>query len=143
MEGLRLFTSRIAGNVLIAVMLGALACGDTPPPNAPTPATSNNEPVVYEEISVKQLVMVKPDGKHVRTSGAWGDAQPNVAGVGADAFGVYFYDGAAIIALSVPKALAEEAALFAHGQPMTVEGRFEDRAPFPLVHVDRFIAAKP
>lgn len=89
------------------------------------------------------LVMTKPNGKHVRTSGAWGGAQPNIAGVAPDAFGVHFYDGATIIALSVPKSLADEAGRFAHGQAVTVEGRFENRTPFPIVHVDRFVEVAP
>lgn len=100
-------------------------------------------PVSYEDASVPLLLMTKPDGKHVRTSGAWGDVQPNVPGIGPDAFGVYFYDNASILALSVPTSLAAEAEHFAHGQAVTVEGRFENRTPFPIVHVDRFVEATP
>ena len=118
----------------------ALGCGaSTPAPSTPAPAAPG--PVTYETMSVPSLMMTKPDGKHVRTSGAWGGAQPNVAGVPSDAFGVFFYDGSTMIALSVPKALASTAEHFTHGQAVTVEGRFEDRAPFALVHVDRFVEA--
>jgi hypothetical protein len=133
------FVTWVACLILSATLA---ACGAAPPtaPSAPAPPT---EPAGYEEISLKQLAMTKPDGKHVRTSGAWGGVQPNVAGVPSDAFGVYFYDGATMIALSVPKALAGEAEHFTHGQAVTVEGRFEARTPFPLVHVDRFVEVSP
>lgn len=130
--------------VLVAACIAVcvMACGGSAPAaQAAEPAQS--APIVYEEASINALVMTKPDGKHVRTSGAWGGAQPNVAGVGPDAFGVFFYDGATMIALSVPKALAAEAEHFTHGQAVTVEGRFENRTPFQIVHVDRFVEAAP
>ncbi len=119
-----------------------LACGSPKPPmSARAPTT--DETVTYEQVTIPSLVMTKPDGKLVRTSGAWGGVQPNIAGVAPDAFGVHFYDGATIIALSVPRTLASQAERFTHGQAVTVEGRFEDRTPFPLVHVDRFVETSP
>lgn len=128
--------------VTLCLCVVLLACGSSAPPvSARAPAT--DEPVTYEQVTIPSLVMTKPDGKHVRTSGAWGGAQPNIAGVAPDAFGVHFYDGSTIIALSVPKSLAAQAELFTHGQSVTVEGRFEDRTPFPLVHVDRFVETSP
>lgn len=119
------------------------ACGGAAQSGGTLTPSASTVPVAYEEVSVPTLVMMKPNGKHVRTSGAWGGAQPNIAGVAPDAFGVHFYDGATIIALSVPKSLAAEAEHFTHGQAVTVEGRFEDRAPFPIVHVDRFVEVAP
>lgn len=128
--------------LVLVCVLSLGGCGGGAAASAPA-RTAPAAPVVYEEASVPSLVMTKPNGKHVRTSGAWGGVQPNIAGVGPDAFGVHFYDGATIIALSVPKSLADEAGRFAHGEAVTVEGRFEDRTPFPIVHVDRFVEVAP
>ena len=130
--------------LLMVVCAGFPACG---PKQTSAPASNNAgaiaSPPSYEDVSVKALVMTKPDGKHVRTSGAWGGPQPNVAGVPPDAFGVYLFDGATMIALSVPKTIAAGAEAFTYGQAVTVEGRFENRAPFQIVHVDRFVEAAP
>ncbi len=136
---LRVLTALIA---CLSVLQALAACASSAPPSS-APAAAASESVTYEELSVNALMMTKPNGKYVRTSGAWGGAQPNVVGVASDAFGVFFYDGSTMIALSVPKALAAEAEHFTHGQAVTVEGRFEDRAPFPLVHVDRFVEVAP
>lgn len=124
------------GLAVAVALLCSVACGGAQ-------GTDPAAPITYGDMTMGEIIMTKPIGKHVRTSGFWMGPQAALQAP-EGYFGSMIMEGTSSLMLYVPKKLAGEAAKIpavtdpSTAEKIVIEGKVEKERGMPVLVVHRF-----